>query len=60
MRRLLLKLTFILLGGGERDMAVVYATLIINGRRDFASVPDTLKAAVREVLIDLDLEALAG
>lgn len=42
------------------DMAAVYATLIIKGRRTFASVPDSLKDQVREILIDLECERLIG
>ena len=40
------------------DMAVVYATLIIKGKKTFAQVPDRLKEQVKEVLIDLDCEHL--
>ena len=36
------------------DMAVVYATLIIKGKKNFANVPDRIKEQVKEVLIDLD------
>lgn len=39
-------------------MAIVYATLIVKGKKTFAQVPDKLKDAVREVLIDLDCEYL--
>ena len=39
-------------------MAVVYATLIIKGKKTFAQVPDRLKEQVKEVLIDLDCEHL--
>lgn len=35
-------------------MAVVYATLIIKGKKTFADVPERLKEKVKEVLIDLD------
>ena len=35
-------------------MAVVYATLIIKGRKNFAEVPDRIKEQVKQVLIDLD------
>jgi len=41
------------------EVAVVYATLIIKGRKTFADVPDTLKAQVRQILIDLDVPELA-
>lgn len=42
----------------EKDMATVYATLIIKGRRTFKSVPEKLKLQVKEILIDLDCENL--
>ena len=42
----------------KKDMAVIYATLIVKGKRTFASVPRVLKDAVREILIDLELEEL--
>ena len=42
----------------EKDMATVYATLIIKGKRTFKSVPEKLKAQVKEILIDLDCENL--
>ena len=40
-------------------MAVVYATLIIKGKKIFADVPERLKEKVKEVLIDLDCGELA-
>lgn len=43
----------------EADMAVVYATLIIKGKKTFAEVPDRIKDKVRETLIDLDCGELA-
>ena len=39
-------------------MAVIYAALIVKGKRTFASVPETIKEKVRELLIDLELEEL--
>lgn len=42
-----------------KDMAVVYATLIVKGKKNFADVPDRIKAQVRDVLIDLDCADLA-
>ena len=42
----------------ETIMALVYVSLIIKGRRTFSSVPAPLKAQVREILIDLELEYL--
>lgn len=42
-----------------KEMAVVYATLIIKGKKTFAEVPDTIKPQVKQVLIDLDCGELA-
>jgi len=39
-------------------MAVIYATLIIKGRKTFAQVPAVLKEDVRQILIDLEMESL--
>ena len=36
-------------------MAVIYATLIIKGKKTFAEVPAVLKDKVKEILIDLEL-----
>lgn len=41
------------------EMAVIYATLIIKGKKDFADVPERIKELVKEVLIDLDCVELA-
>ena len=41
-------------------MAVIYATLIIKGRKTFAQVPDIIKPEVKQILIDLDCESLAA
>ena len=40
-------------------MAIIYATLIIKGKKVFADVPALIKEQVREVLTDLDCGALA-
>lgn len=42
-----------------KEMAVVYATLIIKKKKTIAQVPETLKVQVREILIDLDMAELA-
>lgn len=39
-------------------MAIVYATLIVKGRKAFAQVPASLKEQVKDILIDLDCEYL--
>ncbi|MFQ7292503.1 MAG: CD1375 family protein [Monoglobales bacterium] len=41
------------------DMAVVYATLIIKGKKNFTDVPEKIKEQVKTVLIDLDCGDLA-
>lgn len=40
-------------------MAVVYATLIVKGKKTFAQVPAKLQAEVREILLSLDCPDLA-
>lgn len=41
------------------SMAVIYATLIIKGKKTFADVPEKIKDKVKKVLIDLDCPELA-
>lgn len=40
------------------EMAVVYATLIVKGKKSFADVPERIKEQVKEVLIALDCSEL--
>ncbi len=40
-------------------MAVIYATLIIKGKKTFTQVPEKIREQVREVLIDLECPELA-
>lgn len=40
------------------EMAVIYATLIIKGKRTYKSVPERLKTEVREILVSLECEYL--
>ena len=42
-----------------KEVAVVYATLIIKGKKTFADVPDKIKEQVKAVLVDLDCGELA-
>nr|UVY57738.1 MAG: hypothetical protein [Bacteriophage sp.]UWD75346.1 MAG: hypothetical protein [Bacteriophage sp.]UWI25618.1 MAG: hypothetical protein [Bacteriophage sp.] len=42
-----------------QTMAVIYATLIVKGKKTFADVPDRIKDKVKEVLVDLDCPELA-
>ena len=51
-KTLLLK---ILLRKDVKEMAVVYASLIIKGKKKFAEVPPTLKEQVKEILIACDV-----
>ena len=40
-------------------MAVIYATLIVKGKKTFADVPEKIKEKVKEILIDLEVPELA-
>ncbi len=44
---------------GVKEMAVIYATLIVKGKKTFDQVPDKIKEQVKEVLIDLEVPELA-
>ena len=39
-------------------MPIIYAQLIVKGRKKFSDVPEVIKEDVRQVLIDMDLEHL--
>lgn len=52
-RELLLK---IMLRKEVQDMAVVYATLIVKGKKTLAQVPALIRAQVEEILADLEVE----
>lgn len=43
-----------------KNMAVIYATLIVKGKKTFAEVPEKIKDKVKEVLIDIDCADLIG
>lgn len=40
-------------------MAVIYATLIVKGKKSFADVPEKIKEQVKGILTDLDCPELA-
>ena len=40
------------------NMAIIYAQLIIKGKRTFESVPTLVKPQVKEILIDMELQEL--
>lgn len=39
-------------------MAKIYATLIVNGKKNFADVPARIKEKVKQILIDTGFEYL--
>lgn len=39
-------------------MAVIYATLIVKGKKKFSDVPTRIQNQVREILIDLECDNL--
>lgn len=41
-------------------IAVVYATLIIKGKKTINDVPETIRVQVEEILIEMGLPELAG
>ena len=55
MLRLLL---FLVLRKEVNDMAVIYATLIVKGKKTYAQVPDKIKPQVKQILIALECEEL--
>nr|WP_251205947.1 CD1375 family protein [Acetatifactor aquisgranensis] len=42
-----------------KEMAVIYATLIVKGKKSFADVPEKIREQVKGILIDLDCPELA-
>ena len=40
-------------------MAVIYATLIVKGKKTIDQVPEKLQGQVREILTDLEVPELA-
>lgn len=40
-------------------MAVIYATLIVKGKKTISQVPETIKEQVKQILIDLEVPELA-
>lgn len=56
MKRLRLFLLTILCRKEVVDMAVVYATLIVKGKKTLDQVPALIKPQVEEILKDLEVE----
>ena len=42
-----------------KEMAVIYVTLIVKGKKSFADVPERIKEQVKEILTNLDCPELA-
>lgn len=55
MLRLLL---FLLLRKEVETMAIIYATLIVKGKKTYAQVPEKIKTQVKQALVDLECEDL--
>lgn len=49
----------ILLRKEVQTMAVVYATLIVKGKKTLDQVPALLRAQVQEILVDLEVQVEA-
>lgn len=56
MKRLRLFLLTILCRKEVADMAIVYATLIVKGKKTLDQVPALIKPQVEEILKDLEVE----
>lgn len=56
MKRLRLFLLTILCGKEVADMSIVYATLIVKGKKTLDQVPALIKPQVEEILKDLEVE----
>ena len=39
-------------------MAIIYATLIVKGRKNYVDVPERIKEQVKSILVDLDCAEL--
>lgn len=52
-------LYYLLLRKGVYDMAIVYALLIVKGKKTFADVPAKIQEQVKEVLTDMEVPELA-
>lgn len=53
-------LLYFILGKGVDNVAIVYALLIIKGKKTYSDVPAKLKEQVKEVLIDMEVSELAA
>lgn len=46
----------LLIGREVQDMAVIYATLIVKGKKTLDQVPAIIRSQVEEILKDLEVE----
>ena len=60
MSRLRLWLLDILMGKEKDGMAIVYATLIIKGKKTLEQVPAILREQVEQILEDLEIKLYPG
>lgn len=58
MKKVLLQFLFWVLRKEKKDMAVIYATLIVKGVLEFADVPEIKQEEVKAILIALDCAEL--
>jgi hypothetical protein len=59
MQKLRIRIAIYLLRREVEEMAVVYATLIIKGKKTIEQVPGLIREQVKEILVDMDLPELA-
>jgi hypothetical protein len=59
MQKLRIRIAIYLLRREVEEMAIVYATLIIKGKKTIEQVPGLIREQVKEILVDMDLPELA-
>lgn len=58
MKKVLLQFLFWVLRKEKKDMAVIYATLIVKGVLEFVDVPEIKQEEVKAILLALDCAEL--
>lgn len=58
-KRLLFFFTKILFQEEVETMAIIYATLIVKGKKKIEDVPTKIREQVKEILVDLEVPELA-
>lgn len=59
MLRLLFFILFKICRKEVQHMAVIYATLIVKGKKTISDVPEKIREQVKEILVDLEVPDLA-